>query len=58
MRKGRPPTLSAEQVRDIRLWDARRKQMPSPKAMAAKYGLSQSALDQIRARLTYKWVRP
>lgn len=58
MKKGRPATLSAEQVRAIRLWDARRKQIATPSQVAAQYGLSKSALDQIRTRQTYKWVRP
>lgn len=58
MKKGRPPLLSADEVRAIRLWDARRKQVATPAQVAAQYGLSKSALDQIRTRRTYKWVRP
>lgn len=50
--------LTAEQVRAIRLWDARRKLVATPAQVAAEYGLSKSALDQIRTRQTYKWVRP
>lgn len=49
--------LTPEQVRELRAWYSRRKETPSVKSMARKFGLDASNLMLAASRQTYKEVQ-
>jgi DNA-binding transcriptional regulator YiaG len=57
MRKGRPPSLDASDVRAIRRALAKHRRTRSPRQLAEIYGVSKSTVLAIEQRRAYKWVR-
>lgn len=57
MKRGRPPKLTAEAVREIRAWLETWRAVPRPREVARKHGIAQNRLYVIGDRREYKWVQ-
>jgi hypothetical protein len=57
VKRGRPPKLTAEAVREIRAWLKAWRAMPRPAEVARKHGLYQGRVYKIGDGHEYKWVK-